>query len=100
MGKTKITGAIGDAVRSGTPIFLPAEFPASSEFEGLIHHYQDTSDLVRSLMNVLVDYQELTQSARETAQQFDLEKQAQRMETLCREVIAENDHSDALYSAH
>jgi hypothetical protein len=53
-GQTKSTGAIGDAVQSGTPLLLPDNYCVPNQYNGLIHKYQSVSqlgDLIKRLTN-------------------------------------------------
>jgi hypothetical protein len=84
IGKTKTTGSIGDAVRSGTPIFLPSDFPEASEFEGLIQHYNNKKDIVEDIERMMIDDEYLNTAAQATAQKFNIRKQSERMEDIHR----------------
>jgi len=89
-GQTKTSGAIADAVHIGRPLVMPQDFTVAPEFEELITTYKDSTDvaaLIESWVSSETTRQELQQRAENSAQQFSLEKQADRFESLCRQTI-------------
>ena len=89
-GRTATSGAIGDAVRIGRPLVMPEEFTVAPEFEELITTYESSTDataLIESWVASETTRRELKQRAESAAQQFSLENQATRFESLCRRTI-------------
>lgn len=90
-GRTITSGAVADAIHIGRPLVMPEEFTVAPEFEELITTYESRADataLLESWASSTTTRQELQQRAESAAQQFSLEKQAQRFESLCQRTIA------------
>lgn len=89
-GRTITTGTIGDAIHIGRPLVMPQEFPVAPEFEDLITTYEGSADataLIESWAASEATRRELQQGAERAVQQFSLEQQAARFESLCRRTI-------------
>lgn len=87
LGKTKTTGNIGDAVRSGTPIFMPSEFPVKQPFDGLIYSYQNIGDVVSIFKSIMHGEQKYDSNAVKTASKFNIQQQSDRISDIYKSVI-------------
>lgn len=89
-GQTKSTGAIGDAVQSGTPLLLPDNYCVPKQYDGLIHKYQSVSqlgDLIKRLTNSPMYRKSVQKSAMRVSEEFSIVQQANRFNQIRDRVI-------------
>jgi glycosyltransferase involved in cell wall biosynthesis len=89
-GTTKGSGNVYDALRTATPLILPASFEVDDIIEGSTVTYEDARDLAATVLEVLRDDQrldDLEQAAVANATQFRLEKQCERFSAMIADIL-------------
>lgn len=91
LGTTLNTGVVYDAIRHATPLLLPEHFEVGDELAGVLSYSDGVEGLVRVVRRLLDEdglHPSLAQEAWENSQQFVLERQAERFDTVFEHVTS------------
>lgn len=80
-GQTKSTGAVGDAIQSGTALVLPNNYCVPKEYNDLIYKYRSwnhLANLITKFINSPMFRKSIKQNATGISERFDIAQQAKR----------------------
>lgn len=80
-GQTKSTGAVGDAIQSGTPLVLPDNYCVPKEYDDLIYKYRSSDHMatfIRRFLNSSAFRESIHDSTTEIVKKFSKTQQGER----------------------
>ncbi|WP_254822980.1 hypothetical protein [Haloglomus halophilum] len=87
-GRTKGCGTVLDAIKTGTPAFVPSHFNIPTNMEGLLNNYSSTDRLENRLTSIITCEKttKLKNEAKYISQNYTLPKQSKRLRSIISEL--------------